>query len=154
MTKFKSTNRSEDFIETEINAEVIGRMEWGMADGSDAVVARQPVSDVSTWASRRGRGTETEEGQKGQNTQAQQQRRQSSSSVFSKWTLITRHHRRHRPPPPALVLFSPQPGVVTFDPLWLPGHSVALNLQLSVRSHRVEAEVKRCNARRRRRRTW
>lgn len=43
---------------------------------------------------------------------------------------------------PAFVLFSSQPGVVTFDALWLPGHRVALNLQLGVSRQRFEAKAK------------
>lgn len=43
---------------------------------------------------------------------------------------------------PAFVFFPSQSGVVTFDPLWFPGHRVASNLQLSVSRQRFEAKVK------------
>jgi len=58
--------------------------------------------------------------------------------------------RRRDDASPAPALLPPQPGVVTFDPLRLPGHSVPLHLQLRVSRHRVEAKVKRCNETRRR----
>lgn len=50
---------------------------------------------------------------------------------------------------PAFILFSSQSRVMTFDPLWLPGHCVALNLQLGMSRRRVKAKVIRCNRRRR-----
>lgn len=43
---------------------------------------------------------------------------------------------------PAFILFPSQSGVVTFDPLWFPGHGVALNLQLCVSRQHVKSKVK------------
>lgn len=39
---------------------------------------------------------------------------------------------------------------MTFDPLWLPGHRVTLNLQLGMSRSRIKAKVISCNRRRRR----
>lgn len=51
---------------------------------------------------------------------------------------------------PAFILFSSQSRVMTFDPLWLPGHRVTLNLQLGMSRRRIKAKVISCNRRRRR----
>lgn len=45
---------------------------------------------------------------------------------------------------PSSALFASEACVVTFDPLWLPGDRVALNLQLSVSRRRVKTKIKSC----------
>lgn len=72
----------------------------------------------------------------------------SHDSQWQLWHKTRWHHQRHVCSP-AFILFSSQSGVMTFDPLRLPGHCVALNLQLSVSRRRVETKIIRWNRRRR-----
>lgn len=83
---------------------------------------------LSEW---RGRSTETAEGQK-DHLWLQLPASTASAPMTSSVTS------------PAFVLFSSQAGVVTFDPLRLPGHRVAPNLQLHVRCRCLQPKVICC----------
>lgn len=119
---------------------------WLMGRDCETSVARQPVSFYLS-----GETAEAQERHRDRYLKATvwTRRRMTLLGQQSQVVMTTdrRHKRRGHVPrqgwsSPAFILFPSEPGVVTFDSLWFPGHGVALDLQLSVSRQLVQPKVK------------